>query len=192
MNHDRLLVRGGLALMIGLLAMLGSGCATKMPAYSASPDNVRALRDAPVQALRLGAFTSDAGNPNSASVGIRATSLAPEDGDFAAYLRQVARADLSAAGKLSESSSRVLAATLLRTTVDASGFSVGTSEHVARFTLDVDGKRVYEREHRVDGKWDSSFIGAIAIPMAATNFTAGFQALMRKLYEDPAFQQQAR
>lgn len=173
-------------------AALAAGCATQMPAYTAAPDNVIALREAKLQSIDVRAFTLDPANAHPRSVSIRATSLAPADGDFAAYLTQAARADLAAAGRLGSGATRVLSGTLVRNVVDASGFSEGTAEHVARFSLEVDGRRVYDKEHRVQARWDSNFIGAIAIPAAITNFTAGFQALLRRLYTDPEFQQAAR
>lgn len=169
-----------------------SGCASTMPPYAASAENVSALRATDIKPLRVGSFTVDSSNRDAQSVSIRGTSLAPAQGSFADHLAQAARADLSAAGKLDDKSTRVLSGVLIRSAVDGSGVSVGTSEPVARFALDVDGKRVYAKEHRVEAKWDSSFIGAIAIPAAINNFTAGFQQLLRRLFSDTEFQAQAR
>lgn len=163
-----------------------------MPPYAASAENVSALRATDIKPLRVGSFTVDSSNRDAQSVSIRGTSLAPAQGSFADHLAQAARADLSAAGKLDDKSTRVLSGVLIRSAVDGSGVSVGTSEPVARFALDVDGKRVYAKEHRVEAKWDSSFIGAIAIPAAINNFTAGFQQLLRRLFSDTEFQAQAR
>jgi hypothetical protein len=177
------------ALVIGMTAL--SGCANTMPAYSASPDNVAVLRSSTVQPMRVSGMSMDPGNKDARSVSVRASTLGPPEGSFADYLAQAARADLAAAGKLDPQSKRVLSGVLVRNLVD-SGINEGTSQHVARFWLDVDGKRVFDKELQVDSKWDSSFIGAIAIPAAMSNFTAGFQKLLRELFSDVEFQKSAR
>jgi hypothetical protein len=180
------------SLLLVAVVTLASGCAITLPPPTASADTVRALRDADIQPMRVGAFTVDAANTQGSSVSLRGNSVAPAQGNFADHLAQAARAELAAAGKLDEKSARVLSGVLVRNDVDASGVSVGTANHVARFRLDVEGKRVYEKEQRVDGLWDSSFMGAVAIPAAVNGFSAGFQKLLQKLFTDPEFLKAAR
>ncbi|NLA68351.1 MAG: hypothetical protein GX856_08945 [Gammaproteobacteria bacterium] len=50
-----------------------------------------------------------------------------------------------------------------------------------------DGEVVYDRTLRVDHEWDSSFLGAIAIPTAFDNYAAAVQKLLQALFTDPGF-----
>ena len=43
------------------------------------------------------------------------------------------------------------------------------------------------RELRQDAKWESSFVGAIAIPDAINHFSEQFRLILLRLYRDPEF-----
>jgi hypothetical protein len=45
----------------------------------------------------------------------------------------------------------------------------------------------FDRELSVDTSWESSFIGGIAIPLAANNYEGLYRKLIGKLLDDPAF-----
>lgn len=180
------------AALLAAVCVFASGCAITLPPPAASLGNVRDLRESDIQPMRVGQFTPDPANTQADSVSLRASGLSYPQGSFAVYLADAARADLSAAGKLDERSPRVLSGVLVTNDVDSSGISVGTARHVARFQLDVEGRRVYDKEQAVESTWESSFIGAVAIPAAANGFAAGFQKLLQKLFSDPEFKKAAR
>jgi hypothetical protein len=49
------------------------------------------------------------------------------------------------------------------------------------------GVSVYESVKTVDNAWESSFIGATAIPAAVTGYHNTVQKLLASLYADPEF-----
>ena len=57
---------------------------------------------------------------------------------------------------------------------------------------DGDGVVVYDKTHNVVHEWESSFIGALAIPAAMQGYAAAVQKLTGQLFADPAFVQATR
>ena len=50
-----------------------------------------------------------------------------------------------------------------------------------------DSKRVFDKELAVDAKWESSFVGAIALPAAINQYSALYKTLVAKLFDDTEF-----
>jgi hypothetical protein len=46
---------------------------------------------------------------------------------------------------------------------------------------------VYEKEIAAEASWESSFVGAIAIPAAMNQYGALYKTLVSKLVDDPDF-----
>ncbi|RMS86242.1 hypothetical protein ALP59_01691, partial [Pseudomonas savastanoi] len=69
------------------------------------------------------------------------------------------------------------------------GMGTGTGTIAARFTL-IDGEKVeYDATKQVSSQWNSSFLGAIAIPNAANAYNPLVRDLLKALYSDPLFTQ---
>lgn len=65
--------------------------------------------------------------------------------------------------------------------------STGTAPLAARFVVTRGGSVNYDRELKVDASWESSFIGAVAIPAAATQYEALYRKLVGALIDDADF-----
>jgi hypothetical protein len=67
--------------------------------------------------------------------------------------------------------------------------SIGTADAKlsARFVVTRAGAVKYDRELSVGSTWESSFIGAVAIPLAANNYEGQYRALISKLLDDADF-----
>ena len=59
----------------------------------------------------------------------------------------------------------------------------GSGKLAARFIASRQGKVVFDRELAAESTWESSFVGAIAIPMAIHEFNALFRKLVAKLIQ---------
>ena len=70
--------------------------------------------------------------------------------------------------------------------VDAA-IGIGTARLAARFTVDRNGKRIFDKVLSVDSRWESSFIGAIALPEAINRYSSLYKELAAKLFEDKDF-----
>jgi len=150
---------------------------------------VENLRSANIVPTNTGKFSLAPGvNPDidKSLGGLRGSSLRADSGSFSQQLKEVVMAELKAAGLYDEKSSSVIEGQLMESQVDAA-VSVGTARLAARFTVDRNGKRVFDKVLSVDSQWESSFVGAIALPAAINQYTALYKALAAKLFEDKEF-----
>lgn len=166
------------------------GCASvKMPAPTASVSNVEALRAANIAPSKAGTFSLAVGkNPDMDKTlsGLRGSTLSATNGSFSQQLKDEMLVELRAAGLYDENSQIVIEAQLTDSEVDAA-IATGTAKLGAHFTVDRSGKRVYDKNLAVDSKWESSFMGAVALPMAINQYNALYKSLLTKLFSDPAF-----
>ncbi|WP_232313963.1 hypothetical protein [Ralstonia sp. A12] len=182
------------ALWVVLLAAasLLAGCA-EMPMSPPKPtiENAAKLRggNPAIGPVEVGKFTLDASQSASLDKGVSIRSnmvRSPVEGSFAQYLRETLRVELQSAGLLDTHSDAVITGTLLDSTVET---PVGTAKAAlaARFVVTRAGTVRYDRALRTEASWDSSFIGAVAIPQAAGQYEALYRKLVGTLLDDAAF-----
>lgn len=186
----RRLVRAG-AVAATLLTL--AACANvPAPAYQPGVGNLQALRVA-TTSIGVDDFGAAAG-VNDRKFGLRADSMtgAGRDGSFSTYLQQALETELRTAGRLDDAAGLRLSGTLSENRLDANGMSVGEATVGARFLLTRDGRVIYNKVHSVDHHWESSFIGALAIPAAMQGYSATVQKLIGELFADPDFVEATR
>jgi hypothetical protein len=69
----------------------------------------------------------------------------------------------------------------------SSGVRTGSAAVAGQFVLMRDGQTTFSKAFAAEHEWESSFIGAIAIPFAIDNYTATVQQLLGELFADPDF-----
>jgi hypothetical protein len=185
-------VRGRAIVRLAACAALAgtlAGCAMNIGAPQASLTGIEAVRQAGVPPLALGGFVPggsvSASDDRSTMVRAVNTIDAP-GGSFAGMLRSTLMADLNGAGRYDPSAPLTLSGVLTERMVDST-VGTGTASLAADFTLARDGKTVFDKRLRVNDSWDSSFVGAEAIPDATNHFTGLFEKLSLKLLADPDF-----
>ncbi len=175
------------------LALLLSACAGKMPLHTASVENVRQLRSSEMSPVSVGEFKLAAGRPKAIDTSItsRASSMEPEQGSMSAYLRDALIAELKVAGKFDPDAPAMITGELTDSELNT---NVGTADGTlgARFVVSDRGAEKYNQLHTVKASWESSFIGAIAIPKAYQEYLALYQKLFAKLFGDPSFVEATR
>lgn len=184
------LIKGGAALAV-LLAL--AACANSpAPAYQPGITNLQTLR---VGTAPIGVddFSADAG-VNDRTIGMRADSMSGggSDGTFSTYLQEALEVELRHAGRFDAAAGLRLSGTLTENRVDSGGTSIGRAFVSARFVLTRNGQVIYDKVHNANHQWESSFIGAIAIPAAMQGYSATVQKLIGQLFADPAFVEAAR
>jgi len=166
--------------------LLATGCAIQAPRYSPSLDNVEQLKKAPGTA-KVGSFTVAANT--GGSIGLRGNPMNSSVGnDYAAYLADALQQELKLAGKLDSASKLEISGQLLKNDISAAGFSTNSGEIEARFIVKSDGSQRYDKVKRAELSWDSSFMGAVAIPKAQQQYPAIVQKLLSLLWGDADFQ----
>lgn len=166
------------------------GCASvTMPPPSATATTIEALRTASIVPAATGKFGLAAGiDPavDKSLSGLRGSSLQPASSSFSQQLKEVIIAELKAAGLYDEKSSVQIEGQLMESQVDAA-IGIGTARLAARFTVDRSGKRVFDKVLSVNSQWESSFIGAVALPEAINRYSSLYKELAAKLFEDKDF-----
>jgi hypothetical protein len=172
-----------------ILAAL-TGCATvTMPAPAPSAANAEKLRAAKFAPAQLGTFKLAAGKPAQMDTtlgGLRGSSVTPATGSFAGQLRDEIAAELNAAGLLDPKSRNVIEGQLTDSMVDAA-IGTGKGRLAARIQVRRDGQSLFDKEIVAEASWESSFVGAIALPAAINQYGALYKTLVGKLFDDADF-----
>lgn len=167
-----------------------TGCMTvKMPEPTPSMANLEKLRGANLAPVKTGSFILAPGKNAALDRGVsglRGSSITPASGSFAEQLRSELMTELKAAGLYAESADVVIKGELTDSQVDAA-IGTGTAKLSARFIIQRAEKPVYDKELTVNSSWESSFVGAIAIPEAINQYTALYKKLIGKLFDDSDF-----
>lgn len=172
---------------VAALALL-SACSTPAPRYQPSIDNVEALKRS-ASPVTVGVFAVKPGMANANAVSLRAASMvSPVGADYAAYLADAIRQELELAGKLSPNSTIEVSGVLTRNEINAGGMSTNDGVLEALFTVKKGGVVRYNKSKRADAKWESSFVGAVAIPKAQQQYPLLVQSLLNQLVGDAEFQ----
>ena len=166
------------------------GCASvKLPAPTASADTVQKLRAANAGPVKAGAFAPGPGlkaDADRSQGGLRGSTVSAASGSFSQYLKDEIVTELKAAGLYDDNARTQIDAQLTDSQLDAA-IGTGTGRLAAHFTVTRDGGKVFEKELVVDGRWESSFVGAVALPEAINRYSQFYKALAAKLFEDPDF-----
>jgi hypothetical protein len=193
MNHNTstwLRAAARLLALTGLLLAIGGCASVKMAAPTATAGTVEKLRGANMAPASVGAFALAAGkNPEmdrTLNNGLRGSSVTPASGSFSQQLKETIATELRAAGLYDERSTTVIEGKLTDSKVDAA-MGTGTGRLAAQFTVSRAGKRVFDKEIAVDAQWESSFVGAVALPAAINQYNAMYKTLAAKLFDDPEF-----
>lgn len=169
------------------ICLLASGCVSMpAPAYQPSISNTEVLLHGKSS---LAVEAMDAANGvNNKSLSVRGSSLkGGSDGTFSTYLQEALVAELKTAGRYGPGSNTRIDGTLVKNQLDGGAIKTGTAVVGAHFVVTQSGSAVYDKTLEAQHTWDSSFIGAIAIPAAMENYAAAVQKLIGKLFGDPDF-----
>lgn len=168
-----------------------TGCAQiTMGVPQPTVENTSNLRQANLTETRVGSFSLDASKPAQMDKGhsLRGANSvqAPTNGSFAEYLRESLQVELAAAGLLNPQADAVVSGVLTHSQLDP---DIGTGKGAirARFTVIRGGAKRYEKELSAQSEWESSFMGAVAIPAAAQQYEGLYRKLVARLIADPEF-----
>lgn len=181
-------IRVGRLVAAAVTAVVLSGCAVQAGRYQPSLDNVETLKKS-VPPVVLGAFTVQPGATGAQSISLRGNSMnSPVGADYAAYLADALKQELTMAGKLDAASKLEISGVLVKNDIAAGGISTNSGEIEARFIVKNNGQQRFDKVKRVESSWESSFVGAIAIPKAQQQYPLIVQKLVGALLADADFQ----
>ena len=166
-----------------------SGCAGVAPNYAPSIDNVEAMKKiGDPSPMKTGTFDVTPGMQGAKTIGLRGNTMAsPVGNHFGDYLASALRQELDLAKLYDPVSGVEIRGTLLTNNIDAGGIRTNAGQIEARFLVALNGKVTFDKVKRIERTWESSFAGAVAIPLAANNYAIMVQALISALVDDPDF-----
>lgn len=175
-------------LLVVVSAALLQGCAITAAQYSPAIDNVEVIKKAAAKPAAIGTFVVGAGLTSGSTISLRGNSMnSPVGQDYAAYLAEALRQELTLAGKLDPKSGIEISGALVKNDIAAGGFSTNSGEVEARFVVKINGVERYQSVKRAEASWESSFVGAIAIPKAQQQYPLLVQKLISQLFADAQF-----
>jgi hypothetical protein len=177
--------RLGTLLSVVAIAIL-SGCAAKAPNYNPNPESAQKLQAARVQPAAVGEFTADA-NVSNTSIGLRASTMVPEQGTYTKYLADAIRNELDLVKLYSATSTTVISGVLMKNEMNTGVAMTGEGAIEARFVVKRDGVVRFDKLKKAAIQWDTNYFGAIAIPRARNEYTRLVQTLVAELFSDADF-----
>ncbi|WP_244131959.1 hypothetical protein [Burkholderia plantarii] len=171
----------------GVAAALLSACSMLAPPYAPAVDNIQSLKNVAHANAKVGTFESRPDVRNPYPVPLRADAMrSPVGNSFGDYLADAMTRELQLAGKLAAQSDVEIKATLLENDIDV-GMATGAARLSARFVVLRAGEVRFDKVKSAHTQWDSTFMGAIAIPKAREEYPLAVQKLLGELYADPSF-----
>lgn len=178
------------ATFVCVAAVLLTGCAqVKLGAPTPSVDNIQKAKASAMDPVAIGDFKLAPGKSRSLDLGVSIRSntfYSPFDSSFAKYLGETLNADLKAAGLVDPAAGTTISGELTDSMVDAPA-SQGKGALAARFIVQRDGRTSFDKELKAASTWESSFVGAIAVPEAINQYVALYRVLVGRLLDDPDF-----
>jgi hypothetical protein len=183
-RHLRRILTLATVLSFGVLV----GCAGPAPHYAPSIDNVEALKKADVRPARTGTIALAPDLKTGQSLAIRAnTMVSGVGGNYGDYLGAALRQELDMAKLYDPNAGTEISGTLLRNEINAGGFSTNNGTIAARFIVKRGDAVRFDKVKEVTHQWESSLVGAIAIPRAANSYPVMVQMLLGQLLGDADF-----
>jgi hypothetical protein len=178
------------AAMAALLALslFAVGCASPAPNYVPSIDNVELLKKSGGEAAKVGLISVKPDTPGGKAISLRASTMVSAQGtNFGDYIAAALRQELELAKMYDVQSGPEITGELLRNNIDSGGFSTNDGQIEARFVVKRDAQVRFDKIKRIDQQWESSFAGAVAIPLARNNYPLMVQKLFNALISDADF-----
>ena len=178
---------GGLIAL--LFAAVFNGCAHNAPRYPTNYAASMQLKEAGLSQVSVGTIAKNSGKGVSDvdKLTIRGGTFRSPYGSYTEYLRAALRDELDRAELLKENADLKIEGVLVRNVLNAAGVSVGFAEVEAKLVVKRGGVTTYEDTKSARHEWPSNFVGAIAIPKAASSYPMAIRKLLMLFYEDPKF-----
>jgi hypothetical protein len=178
------------AMLVCVAAVVLTGCAqVKLGVPTPSVENIQKAKASPMEPVAIGDFKLVPGKSRSLDLGVSIRSntfYSPFDSSLARYLGETLSAELKAAGLVDPVAKTTISGELTDSSVDAPA-SQGKGSLAARFVVQRDGRTSFDKELKAASSWESSFVGAIAIPEAVNQYVALYRVLVGQLLDDPDF-----
>lgn len=166
---------------------LVSGCATvSVPPYSPQYETIDRLRKLDLEKMSIGEVGPQDPDAEVNSITLRGAILKSPSGTFAKYLENALRSDLIEMGLYDPDSTTQIDAVIFKNDITA-GISTGTGVMHVELTLKSQGKRSFQKLYMANIRFQSAYLGNMALDRGLAQYPNLVRALLRKIYRDSAF-----
>src|SRR5258706_9119129 len=121
------MLRPSVALLLSTAFALSTGCSLVAPKYSPSLENVQKIKDANIQATRVGSFDFTAAAGNANPISLRGSSLnSPYGNSYANYIAEAVKQELTLARKFAADAPLEVSRPLQKNDVNIPALGKGT------------------------------------------------------------------
>jgi len=169
-------------------AVLGTGCAQlNAGPYSPNYESLDQLRKA--QPGKVAVADVKPGDPKAPvnQITLRGSSMGTAQGSFANYLRDAVVADMKELTVYDPQAGTRIDVTMLKNDIDVSGLSTGTGVIEIDLSVTRGAEKRLSKRYAANTSFESSFVGAVAIPKGLAEYPVLVRALLAKVYSDPEF-----
>jgi hypothetical protein len=171
----------------GLAVAVLAGCAVVAPPYSADYSVLDKLKSTSIDKAAVAPVQPrDPAAPVN-HINLRASPLRAAQGTFAQYLEDALTQDLKEVSAYDPKAGTLISATILKNNIDVSGFSKGEGAMAVKFLITRAGATRLDKTYTANTEFDSSFVGAIAIPNGQNEYGHLVKVLLAQVYADPEF-----
>lgn len=170
-----------------MLLPLAACVSLPVPQFEPSYDRVQQLKAAGAGKVSVGAFSA-APSANNKRISVRGNPVVPPKGvaTFGDYVKGALEQELQRAELLSPDAPLAITGALVANDL-AAGMDAGSGKLAVEVTVSHGGTAKFKKVVEAAASWESSFVGAIAIPRAAQSYPKVVDALLAQLYADPEF-----
>lgn len=172
---------GAMLLVLGSIGLTGCVSAP-VASYQPSVENVQALKVAVKNPVAVGTFTGGA-----KTISVRGSSAKSAVGNsYGEYVQAALSSELEKAQLLLPASNLHVRGNVVETDIDAA-MGTGKTSIATEFVVSKNGVEKYRKTISAQYSWESSFVGAVAIPRAFETYPKVVEQLLKELYADPDF-----
>ena len=166
------------------LNVFTSGCTLIAPSYSPDYTSLDSLKRQKVSKIAVEPVEPKSPDAKVNNITLRGSTLAPPSGTYTKYLEDAIISDLKDANLLDQNSLLRLSVLLINNDIDVTGFSTGFGTIEAKFSITKNSTSIFEKTIYEKTRFESSFVGAIAIPNGQNEYPNLVRSLLKKLYTD--------
>lgn len=172
-------------IIVASICVAATACSIQAPPYQVSLENVQSIKTSKISPVSVGEFGI---SKKLNSISLRGSGMySPIEKSYGKYLADALQQELKLAKLWSGVSSNIISGEILTNDIDISGFSEGTGEISAKFEITQNGEVKFSKVIESTITFDSSFVGAIAIPNGQNNYKNLVQSLIKNLFQDKDF-----
>jgi hypothetical protein len=121
------------------------------------------------------------------TISLRAASMVAASGSFAQYVEDALISDLREIDIYDAKADVRIEAVLVKNVIDIGGFSTGTGGMAVDVTVSRTGKGLLTKRYAASTTFESSFVGAVAIPKGQSEYGTLVRTLLSQVYADADF-----